>query len=595
MGGDGAARAALRAHLALARLALRARAGARADRRADPRLRRPVQGVPARGRRRAAHALGARQADLSARALAGLSGRRGGRRARAASRRRLALHVRRARAHQPRSRDELHHGAARAARRRRARGRGARRARARAVRVARAGRLARAGRRARGVRARRRVVRGRRARPLSRAGLQAGRGHDRVRAAARAAARRRRWRIEVNAPGRPACEGGTPIRDTLLPFFRPALGTEEEEAVLGVLRSGWLTTGPQCERFEAAFQKLVDARHAITTSSCTTGLHLILHAAGVGAGDEVIVPAMTFPATANAVLHAGALPVLADVLPGRLTIDPAAARAAIGPRTRAIVAVHLAGWPAEMDALREIAAAHGLALVEDAAHAIGTRYRGRSAGTLGDAASFSFYANKNLTTCEGGMVTTERDDWARRIRVARLHGLDVDASRRDGRGYRHWEAVALGWKYNLNDLQAALGLAQMPKLGAWQTRRVAIDRRYRARLADVPGVEPLRGPDGGETSAHIFPVLLDTARIRIDRDAVLEALLAENVGVGVHYRALPLHRFFRDDLGFRAEDFPVATGASHRTLSLPIFPTLRDDEVDQVVAALDRIVRFYAR
>ena len=397
------------------------------------------------------------------------------------------------------------------------------------------------------------------------------------------------------APERPACEGGTPIRDTLLPFFRPDLGRDEEEAVLAVLRSGWLTTGPNCERFEAAFAAFSGARHAIATSSCTTGLHLILHAAGIGAADEVIVPAMTFPATASAVLHAGARPVPVDVLPAQLTIDPAAVRATIGPRTRAVIAVHLAGWPAEMDALRAIAAERGLVLVEDAAHAIGTRYRGRSAGTLGDAASFSFYANKNLTTCEGGMVTSARDEWARTIRVARLHGLDVDASRRDGRGYKHWEAVALGWKYNLNDMQAALGLAQMPKLPAWQARRVAIDLRYRAALAKLPGVAPLRGPEGGETSAHIVPVLLDLDRIRIDRDAVLQALLAEGIGVGVHYRALPLHRFFREELGWRAEAFPVATDASERTLSLPMFPALLDAEVDQVVAALGRILRFYAR
>lgn len=396
------------------------------------------------------------------------------------------------------------------------------------------------------------------------------------------------------AAGRPAAAGGTPIRDTLLPFFRPDLGREEEEAVLAVLRSGWLTTGPNCERFEAAFQKLVDARHAIATSSCTTGLHLILHAAGVGSGDEVIVPAMTFPATANAVLHAGARPVLVDVLPRLLTIDPAAVRAAVGPHTRAIIAVHLAGWPAEMDALRAIAGERGLVLVEDAAHAIGTRYRGRAAGTLGDAASFSFYANKNLTTCEGGMVTTANDAWARCIRVARMHGIDVDATRRDGLGYRHWEAVALGWKYNLNDMQAALGLAQLPKLPAWQARRSALDRRYRAALAAVPHVEPFAGPEGGETAAHIFPVLLDLERIRIDRDGVLQALLAERIGVGVHYRALPLHRFFRDDLGWRPEAFPVAIDASHRTLTLPLFPTLLDEEVDQVVAALDRILRYYA-
>ncbi len=395
--------------------------------------------------------------------------------------------------------------------------------------------------------------------------------------------------------GRPALEGGAPVRDTLLPFFRPSLGREEEEAVIAVLRSGWLATGPVCDRFEAAFGAQINARHAISVASCTAGLHLILHAAGIGAGDEVVTSPMTFPATANAVLHAGATPVFADVLPRQLTLDPAAVRAAIGPRTRAIIAVQLAGWPCEMDALRAIADAHGLLLIEDAAHAIGTFYRGRAAGTLGDAASFSFYPNKNITTCEGGMVTTARDDWASRIRVARLHGVDLDASRRDGLEYRHWEAVALGWKYNLNDVQAAIGLAQLARLPAAQTSRLALDARYRVALRALPGVAPLEGPDGGETAAHIFPVLLDLERIRIDRDTVLRALLTENIGVGVHYRALPLHRFFRETLPQRPEDLPVATDASHRTLSLPLFPGLTDAEQDHVIEALARILTFYAR
>ena len=397
------------------------------------------------------------------------------------------------------------------------------------------------------------------------------------------------------ASGRPALDGGAPLRDTLLPFFRPSIGKEEEDAVIAVLRSGWLATGPVCDRFEAAFRESVAARHAISVASCTAGLHLILHAAGIGAGDEVVTSPMTFPATANAVLHAGARPVFADVLPGQLTIDPEAVRAAISPRTRAIIAVHLAGWPCEMDALRTLADAHGLLLIEDAAHAIGTWYRGRAAGTLGDAASFSFYPNKNITTCEGGMVTTARDEWASRIRIARQHGVDVDASRRDGLEYRHWEAVALGWKYNMNDVQAAIGFAQLAKLPAVQARRLALDARYRTALRDLPAVAPLEGPDGGETSAHIFPVLLDLARIRIDRDTVLRALLAENIGVGVHYRALPLHRFFRETIPQRPEDLPIATDASHRTLSLPLFPALTDAEQDQVVAALARILTFYAR
>jgi dTDP-4-amino-4,6-dideoxygalactose transaminase len=316
----------------------------------------------------------------------------------------------------------------------------------------------------------------------------------------------------------------------------------------------------------------------------------------LGEGDEVIVPEPFYATDPGILATAGAATVNVPLRPERaFQLDVADVEAALTERTRAIIGVHLAGWPCEMDALRALAAERGLFLIEDAAHAVGTRYRGRAAGTLGDAASFSFYANKNITTCEGGMVTTARDDWAATIRVARLHGVDVDASQRDGHGYRHWEAVALGWKYNLNDVQAAIGAAQLAKMPAAQQRRVALDRRYRALLRDVAGVEPLAGPDGGDTAAHIFPVLLDLDRIRIDRDTVLRAMLAENVGIGVHYRALPLHKFFRERLGQRPEDLPVATDASHRTLTLPLFGGLTDEEQDHVVAALARIVRFYAR
>ncbi len=235
-------------------------------------------------------------------------------------------------------------------------------------------------------------------------------------------------------------------------------------------------------------------------------------------------------------------------------------------------------------------------LIEDAAHAIGTRYRGRAAGTLGDAASFSFYANKNITTCEGGMVTTARDEWAATIRIARLHGVDVDASRRDGHEYRHWEAVALGWKYNLNDLQAAIGVAQLAKLAgrpaAAPRARRALPRRpsrrsKRSRRSKVRRVARRR-----RTSSRCC---CDLERIRIDRDTVLRALLAENIGVGVHYRALPLHKFFRERLGQPPEAVPVATDASHRTLTLPLFAGLSDAEQDQTLTALSRILRFYAR
>jgi dTDP-4-amino-4,6-dideoxygalactose transaminase len=285
--------------------------------------------------------------------------------------------------------------------------------------------------------------------------------------------------------------------------------------------------------------------------------------------------------------------VLADVLPGLLTLDAAAVRAAVTPRTRAILAVHLAGWPCEMAGLSEIAAAHDLLVIEDAAHALGATYRGRAAGALGDVGVFSFYATKNITTGEGGMVTTDRADCVAQVRLERSHGIDLAASQRIGADYSHWEAVSIGWKFNLTDLAAAIGLAQMRKLDGFLARRRGLDARYRAGLAELGAVVPQRGPAEAETAAHLFPVLIEPGALRIDRDAVLKALLADNIGVGVHFRALPLHRFFRQTLGVAPEAVPVASDASQRILSLPLYPGMSDADQDDVIEALVRIVAHY--
>lgn len=393
----------------------------------------------------------------------------------------------------------------------------------------------------------------------------------------------------------PASEGGSPVRARFLPFARPELGREEERAVVEALRSGWVGTGPRTARFERAIASYVGTRHAVATSSCTAGLFLTLRALGLGPGDEVITSPMTFPATVNAITLTGAVPVLADVHARRLTLDPAAVRAGITSRTKAIVVVHLAGWPGEMDEILTLARERGLLVVEDAAHALGATYRGRAAGALGDAAVFSFYATKNITTGEGGMVTTDRSDLVEPLRLERLHGIDLDASRRDGAKYTHWQAVSIGWKLNMNDLAAAIGLAQLEKLPRFLARRRSLDARYRERLAAVEEVGAIEGPSGARTAAHLFPVLLGLERLRVDRDKVLKALLAENIGVGVHFRALPLHEYFRETLGLDPAAFPVATDASHRTLSLPLYPGMSDADQDDVVEALVRIVRFYRK
>lgn len=391
----------------------------------------------------------------------------------------------------------------------------------------------------------------------------------------------------------PAIEGGNPVRDTMLPFARPQLGVEEEQAVIEVLRSGWIGTGPRTERFEQELAAYVGTRHAVAVSSCTAGLYLAMHALGLGEGDEVITSPVTFPATVNAILQVGARPVFVDVLPDQLTIDPRLLDAALTARTRAILVVHLAGWPCEMDEIRAFAARAGLLVVEDAAHALGATYRGRRAGSLGDAAVFSFYATKNITTGEGGMITTDRSELISGLRRERLHGIDLDASQRDGAAYRHWEAVSMGWKLNLNDIAAAIGLAQLAKLDDFQARRRALDARYRRLLGGVRAVTPLKGPRGAETSAHIFPILVRPGALRVGRDALLRGLLAENIGIGVHFRALPLHRFFREALGVQPSQTPVAAGASERILSLPLHPGMNDQDQDDVVEALSRLVRFY--
>jgi dTDP-4-amino-4,6-dideoxygalactose transaminase len=395
------------------------------------------------------------------------------------------------------------------------------------------------------------------------------------------------------AVARPAREGGAPVRSTLLAFARPELGSEEEQAVIEVLRSGWLGTGPKTAAFERAFADSVGVTDAVAVASCTAGLYLTLRALGIGPGDEVITSPITFPATVNAILQVGAKPVLAEILPALLTLDAAAVEAAVGPRTKAILAVHLGGWPCEMKALGAVAARHGLLLVEDAAHALGATYDGRAAGALGDAAVFSFYATKNITTGEGGMITTERADCVAQLRRERLHGIDIDASQRAGADYRHWEAVSIGWKFNLNDIAAAIGLAQLEKLPAFLARRRQLDRRYRDELGDLPGLRLQAGPAAAETAAHLFPIVLEPGALRLDRDGVLEALLAENVGVGVHFRALPLHRFFREVVGFRREDVPIACDVSERLLSLPLYPGMSDADQDDVIAAVRRVLDFY--
>ena len=386
------------------------------------------------------------------------------------------------------------------------------------------------------------------------------------------------------------------LRSDYLVFGSPALGEEEIAEVVATLRSGWIGTGPRVQRFERAFAEYVDSSHAIAVSSCTAALHLALLALGVGPGDEVIVPAMTFAATANVVVHVGARPVFADVDRTTLCLDPEEATRRVTTRTRAIIPVHFGGRPCDMDSILALSREHGLAVVEDCAHAIETLYDGRHAGLLGDIGAFSFYVTKNVVTAEGGMVTTRDSDVAQRLKTLALHGLDADAWMRfSDSGFRHYEVVVPGFKYNMTDIQAALGVHQLARVELNLVRRQEIWARYDAAFADLPVFLPAPQAPGTRHARHLYTLLLDVDRLRVDRDAVQSGLHELKIGTGIHYRALHLHRYYRETYGYARGDFPNSEWISDRTLSLPLSSKLDDDDVDDVIHAVRRTLTTQAR
>lgn len=376
-------------------------------------------------------------------------------------------------------------------------------------------------------------------------------------------------------------------RDPYIVFGRPHFGPEEMEEVMDSLQSGWVGTGPKVAAFEEGFARYAGAEHAVAVNSCTAALHLSMLVSEVGPGDEVITSAMTFVSTVNAILHAGAQPVLVDCDRETGLIRPEAVSAAVTDRTRAILPIHLYGRPADLDAIGDIARRHDLVVIEDAAHAVETSYHGHKVGSISDLTCFSFYATKNLTTGEGGMITTNRKELADRLKVFALHGLSKDAWRRfSDTGYLQYQMVELGFKYNMMDLQAALGVHQLPRIDERLRRREAIWRRYDEAFAQLPIRTPPPVEPDTLHARHLYTLLVDRETSGIGRDAFMQRLHERGIGTGIHYVGVHLHEYYRDRFGYQPGNFPDATWLSERTVSIPLSPHLGDPEVDRVIGAV---------
>jgi len=381
------------------------------------------------------------------------------------------------------------------------------------------------------------------------------------------------------------------MRDQFLPFALPDIGEAEFAEVREALASGWVTTGPKTKLFESQFAAAVGAKHAIAVNSCTAAMHLALEAIGLRAGDEVITTPYTFAATAEVIRYFDARPVLVDIEPEYLNIDPGLIDAAVTPRTKAIMPVHIAGVAADLDPIHAIAARRGLRVIEDAAHSFPTTYGGKLLGSLSDCTCFSFYATKTITTGEGGMITTEDDALAERCRIMALHGISKDAWKRyTAEGSWYYEIIAPGYKYNMTDIAAAMGIVQLRKYKSMHERRCAIARAYTEAFAGLPELRPPSDRPGAQHAWHLYMLRLNLDRLRIDRAAFMEELKNRKIGASVHFIPLHIHPYYRETFGYRPADLPVAFREYSREISLPIFSKMSDGDVRSVIDAVTSIV-----
>ncbi|MCH8223975.1 MAG: DegT/DnrJ/EryC1/StrS family aminotransferase [Chloroflexi bacterium] len=393
-----------------------------------------------------------------------------------------------------------------------------------------------------------------------------------------------------------AIDGGSPVRNEFLPYFRPSIGQGEIDEVVDTLRSGWLTTGPKVQRLEEAFKAYLGAQNAVAVNSGTAALHLALATLDLEAGDEVIVPTYTFAATAEVVVHTGATPVLVDVDPESGNMRPTDFEAAINPRTKAVIPVHIAGQACDMDGINEVANRHGVVVVEDAAHALPAGPAGDLVGRTSRFACFSFYATKNLTTGEGGMLVTTDDEAAARVKRLSLHGLSHDAwDRYDEIGSWYYEIEEPGYKYNLTDIAASLGLRQLDRLGELQAERMAQAERYADAFSEASWIEGACAERPEEHAWHLYIVRLNLDQLTCTRNRFIEALRAENIGASVHFIPLHLHPYYRNRFGHRPETFPNAFRLYERSISLPLYPGLTAADQGDVIDAVMKIGASFAR
>jgi dTDP-4-amino-4,6-dideoxygalactose transaminase len=390
--------------------------------------------------------------------------------------------------------------------------------------------------------------------------------------------------------------GGKKTRDHFLSFFRHSIDENEIEEIVDTLKSDWITTGPKTQQFEELFRNYIGSKNAISVSSCTAGLHLSLVALNIKAKSEIITTPFTFAATANVIEHIGCQPVFVDIDPATFNLDPEKIEENITKRTKAIIPVHYAGHPCDMGEITKIASDHDLHIIEDAAHAMGATYHHTKIGNSGNLTSFSFYATKNLTTAEGGMVTTNDEKLAEKLRILRLHGISRDAWKRySSEGSWKYEILCPGYKCNMTDIQASMGIQQLKKFDLMQKKRGKIVEKYNIAFKNIPQIVIPKVKKGIGHGLHLYTILLNTEYLSTGRDTIIEAFKAENIGTSVHFIPIHLHPYYREKYHYRDGDFPIAENVYNRIISLPLFPSMSEQDTTDVIGATTKILNYFRR